>query len=105
MNAGKFYSDFRIRYESVAQDNVKRCVRIDATFSPWFTRVDGFSATFEVEDSRIIYGQDDFAVPPAGFNTGEYSVIADPETTEVDQMFVKYDSDNWSASWKAGCCS
>ena len=100
MNAGKFYSDFRLRYESVAQDNaLKDASALTLRSRLGFTsgEVDGFSATFEVEDSRIVFGQDEFSVPPAGFNTGEYSVIADPETTEVDQMFIKYASDDWSA--------
>ena len=100
MNSGKFYSDFRLRYESVAQDNALKdasALTLRSRLGFNSGKINGFSATFEVEDSRIIYGQDDFAVPPAGFNTGEYSVIADPETTEVDQMFIKYDADDWSA--------
>lgn len=38
-------------------------------------------------------GQGDYTVGPTGYNVGEYSVIADPETTEVDQAFIQYKSE------------
>ena len=99
MNSGKFYSDFRLRHESVAQDNALKnasALTLRSRLGFNSANVNGFSATFEFEDSRVIYGQDNYAVPVTGFNTGEYSVIAGPETTEVDQMFIKYNTDNWS---------
>ena len=89
---GKFYGDFRLRFEEVQQNNPlenatgltlrSRLGYITPTYS-------GFSGQIEIEDSRAII--DDFAVPPSGFNTGEFSVIADPESnTEIDQLLIKY---------------
>lgn len=101
LKTGKAYGDFRLRYETVEQDNPVD----DATALTLRSRLgyntgkfNGFSATLEVEDSRIVAGQDEFTVGPTGFNLGEYSVIADPETTEVDQMFIKYVNREFSAT-------
>lgn len=94
------WADLNLRYESVEQDNALE----DASALTLRTRlgfssgsVNGFSFTAEVEDSRIVLGQDEFTVGPTGFNVGEYSVIADPETTEVDQAFIQYKADNFTA--------
>jgi hypothetical protein len=38
-----------------------------------------------------VIGVYDISVPTTGFNSGVYSVIADPKSTEVDQAFVQYD--------------
>lgn len=93
LTSGKAYGNFNLRYETVDQDNALK----DADALTLRTRlgyvtgaVSGFSATIEVEDSRVVFGQDDYSVPPTGFKTGEYSVIADPESTEVDQGFIQY---------------
>ncbi|WP_189402662.1 alginate export family protein [Arenicella chitinivorans] len=90
-NAGKFFGDFRLRYETVDQDNALRDAdaltlrsRLGYKSPTW----SGFSAQVEVEDSTSLI--DDFSVPPAGVKTGQYSVIADPEVTEIDQAFVQY---------------
>lgn len=90
---GKASVDMNLRYEAVEQDNALQ----DATALTLRTRLGyttavykNFSAMIEMEDSRIVGGQDEFTVGPTGFNPGEYSVIADPETTELEQAFVKY---------------
>lgn len=100
LKGGTTSGDFRLRYESVDQDNARDDAsaltlrsRIGYTTGP----VSGFSATMEFEDSRIVAGQDEFSVDPTGFHPGEYSVIADPETTELDQGFLKYSSDTFTA--------
>ncbi|WP_341210123.1 alginate export family protein, partial [Alteromonas stellipolaris] len=87
------WADLNLRYESVDQDNALD----DASALTLRTRLgfksgtlNGFSFTAEVEDSRIVMGQGDYTVGPTGYNVGEYSVIADPETTEVDQAFIQY---------------
>lgn len=87
------WADLNLRYESVDQDNALD----DASALTLRTRLgfksgtlNGFSFTAEVEDSRIVMGQGDYTVGPTGYNLGEYSVIADPETTEVDQAFIQY---------------
>ncbi|WP_339725838.1 alginate export family protein [uncultured Paraglaciecola sp.] len=100
LTTGKAYGDFNLRYESVEQDNTAK----DASALTLRTRlgytsgsVNGFSATIEMEDSRIVMGQGDFTVGPAGYNSGLYSVIADPETTELDQGFIQYKNEKLTA--------
>lgn len=96
LTSGKAYGDFNLRYEDVSQDNTAA----DASALTLRTRlgyttgsVNGFSATVEMEDSRIVLGQGDYTVGPTGYNVGEYSVIADPEHTELDQGFIQYKND------------
>lgn len=92
LTSGKVYGDIRLRYESVDQGNLLD----DATALTVRTKLgystgsyEGFSALVEFEDSRIVAGVDDFSVPPIGFNLGS-SIIADPETTEIDQGYIQY---------------
>lgn len=96
-NKGKFYGDFRLRYETVEQNNPLE----DADALTLRSRVgyktaayEGFSALIEIEDVRELV--DDFSVPPAGVRPGQFSVIADPEGTEVDQAFVQYANEKLS---------
>ncbi|MFT6407977.1 MAG: hypothetical protein ACJAQ6_001393 [Arenicella sp.] len=91
--SGKAYVDLHLRFETVDQDNALA----DADGLTLRTRLGyrtaeliGLSAVIEVEDSRAVFGVDDFSVPATGFNVGEFSVIADPESTEIDQAFVQY---------------
>ncbi|MEM0911417.1 MAG: alginate export family protein [Pseudomonadota bacterium] len=94
---GKAFADFRLRYESVDQENPVE----DADALTLRTRLgyttgnyNGFSAVVELEDNRIVGGQGDFTVGPTGFNPGLFSVIADPEHTELDQGFVQYKNES-----------
>ncbi|MGQ8367080.1 alginate export family protein [Glaciecola sp. 1036] len=85
--------NMNLRYESVSQDNSLQDA--DALTLRTFVGIEsgeykGFSFNFEAEDSRIVLGQGDYTVGPTGYNVGEYSVIADPETTELDQAYVQY---------------
>ncbi len=91
MTSGKAYSDFRLRYESVEQDNALK----DADGLTLRSRVgyqtgtyEGFSGILEFEDSRTVLGLADYN-NTLGMNT-DYSVIADPETTELDQGYLQY---------------
>ena len=102
LNNGKTTGDVRLRYESVKQDNALD----DASALTMRTRLgyttggyNGFSATLEFEDSRIVGGVDEFSVPQTSFNTGEASVVLDPEVTEVDQAFVKYSNGGFSGKY------
>ncbi len=92
---GKAYADLRLRQESVSQDNALK----DASALTLRSRLgyatgayQNVSATLEVEDSRIVAGRGDYSVGPTGYQPGQYSVIADPETTELDQGFLQYKS-------------
>lgn len=88
---------FNLRYESVDQGNALQ----DADALTLRTMVgvttgsyNGFSLTAEMEDVRIALGQGDYSVPPTGYKPGEYSVIADPETTELHQGYIQYQNEN-----------
>ena len=90
---GKAKVDFRLRYEAVDQENALA----DADALTLRTRLNyttgtanGFSAVIEFEDVRSVLGVDDYSVPPSGVNPGVYSVIADPESTELDQAYIQY---------------
>ena len=100
LTGGKTHLNMNLRYESVEQDNPLD----DASAMTLRTRLsyttgvyENFSGMVEFEDSRIVGGFDEYSVPPASFNTGVYSIIPDPETTELDQAFVKYQSGAFTA--------
>jgi len=100
LTGGTPYADLNLRYETVDQDNALA----DADALTLRTRLGyktdsfkGFSALIEFEDSREVLGVDDFSVPPAGVRPGEFSVIADPETTELDQGFFQYSGGGFTA--------
>ncbi len=93
ITTGKTKVDLRLRYETVEQDNALE----DATALTLRSRLgyttgsyEGLSATAEFEDVRVVGSQDDYSVPPTGFQTGSFSVIADPEVTELDQGFLQF---------------
>jgi len=91
---GKAYGDFRLRYEMVDQDNTAKdadALTLRSRLGYITGDVQGFSAGIEFEDSRTIAGMDDYN-DTNGHNS-DYSVIADPETTELDQGYVQYKND------------
>ena len=93
LSNGSSYGDFRLRFEQVDQDNNlddAKALTLRSRLGYSTQAVNGFSATLEVEDVRIVSGVDDYSVGPTGFNPGEFSVIADPESTEIDQGFIQY---------------
>ena len=88
--------DFRLRYENVQQDNTLAnadALTLRTRLNYTLGSKKGFSAVVEFEDSRTLLGVDDYSVPPTGFQSGVYSVIADPNSTEVDQAYFQYVSD------------
>ncbi len=98
---GSVKVNLNLRYEMVEQDNALK----DADALTLRTRLTyatadyyGFSSTLEFEDSRVVAGVDDYN-NTLGKNP-QYSVIADPETTEFDQFFLKYNYEGFTA--KAG---
>ena len=83
--------DLNLRYEAVDQDNALK----DASALTLRTRLthttasyNGFTGVVEFEDSRQVFGVDNYN--DATGNNTQYSVVADPETTEVDQAYVQY---------------
>ncbi len=102
VSSGKAYGDLRLRYENVAQDNSAD----DANALTLRTRLgyttgayEGFSAGLEFEDSRVVAGENAYELPgparPAGYTVKGKSVVADPETTELDQGFLQYQGENY----------
>lgn len=87
---GKAKLDIRLRYESVDQNNALQ----DAQAPTLRTRLGyatddylGWSAYGEFEDVTVV-GDDDYNLPPDTPKT--YSVVADPEGSEVNQLFLRY---------------
>lgn len=97
LSSGTAYGDFRLRYEHVEQDNTAenaKALTLRSRLGYNTGSYEGFSATVEFEDSRVVSGQDRFELPgparDAGYIVKGRSVVADPETTELDQAFIKY---------------
>ncbi len=92
--SGKTYGDIRLRYEMVEQDNALKdadALTVRTRLGYTTSDYEGFTATLEFEDSRVVAGMEDFNSTQNG--NAEYSVVADPETTELDQGFLQYKSD------------
>lgn len=99
LTSGKVSADINIRYEMVDQDTdlVDEASALTMRTRLGYTtgELSGFSAMAEFEDVRIIAGMDEYTV--GSFNEGDYSVIADPEVTELDQGFLQYKSGMFTA--------
>lgn len=90
---------FNLRYEGVDEDNaLKNATAVTLRSALKYTTAPfkGFTAVVEAEDVRAV-GTDDYAVPTTGFNTGKFSVINDPETTEVNQAYLQYIAGGFTA--------
>ncbi|TKB45351.1 alginate export family protein [Thalassotalea mangrovi] len=93
-----FMADFRLRYESVDQDNLlndAEALTLRTTIGLRTPEILGFSVYVEGEDSRPVFGIDNYN-DTLGMNP-DYSVIADPETTELDQGYLQFSSKNITA--------
>lgn len=113
LKSGTTTGDFRLRYEAVDQDNTTddaSALTLRSRVGYTTGTVSGFSATIEFEDVRIVAGQSEYTDRVTHFHTdfvevpgespkevNQYSIIADPETTELDQGFLKYSSDKFTA--------
>jgi len=92
---GKTSANLNLRYETVSQDNSLKdadafTLRTRLTYATG--TVEGFSALVEFEDSRNVFGVDEYN--NAIGDNQDYSVIADPETTELDQLLLQYKQKN-----------
>ncbi len=95
VKAGKFYANFRTRFEAVDQDNAlddAEALTLRSRIGFITGDVSGFSATIEFEDTRVVADVDDFN-DTIGNGVGN-SVIADPEHSEIDQAFLQYKTDD-----------
>jgi hypothetical protein len=92
---GKLSANVNLRYESVEQNNTAK----DADALTLRTRLNyttatfnGFSAAVELENSTALV--DDYK--DAIGNGNEFSVVADPDHTELDQGYIAYKNDKFS---------
>ncbi|MEW6991797.1 alginate export family protein [Colwelliaceae bacterium 6441] len=92
---GKASANLNLRYEAVEQDNAAK----DADALTLRTRLNyttgafkGFSAAVELENSIALV--DDYK--DAIGHGNEYSVVADPDHTELDQAYIAYKGDKLS---------
>lgn len=100
LTSGTVYGDFRLRYENVEQDNAlndANALTLRTMLGYNTGSYEGLSATVEFEDSRVVAGQDAYDLPGpaqgAGYLAKGRSVVADPETTELDQGYLQYKTD------------
>lgn len=92
--AGKFSLNLRLRYETVEQTGLRDAdaltlrTRLGFATAPW----QGFKAFIEAED---ITAADGDSYSQSGLNPGGAgrAVIADPETTELNQLYLAYTRD------------
>ncbi|NND83326.1 MAG: alginate export family protein [Gammaproteobacteria bacterium] len=90
---GKPYAQLNLRWESVQQENALRdadAVTLRSRLGYQSENFQGWRGALEVEAVRTVLGVNDYSVPPSGFNAGQFSVIADPQTTELDQLWLQY---------------
>lgn len=100
LTGGKISFSARARYESVEQDNALKdanAFTVRSTLGYETAQFRGFSGKVEVEDVSEI-GSDNFNSTTNG-NT-QYSVVADPNNTEVLQAYLAYN--NWDTEFKYG---
>jgi hypothetical protein len=92
---GTPYGDFRLRFESVdsnaANRNKADALTLRSRLGYKTGDVSGVSAVIEFEDSRVVGGVDDYN--DTNGHNGNHDVVADPETTELDQGFIQYKND------------
>lgn len=95
MTGGKANLSFRYRYETVEQDNAldDAAASTVRTVLGYTTGIyGGFSGYIEFEDVSVA-GEDDYNSTTNG-NTA-FSVIADPEVTELNEVYLGYKGDNF----------
>ncbi len=90
MKSGKVSFSARARYESVEQDNALKdadAFTLRTTLGYETGRFNGFGGFLELEDVTDL-GDDNYNSTTNGEST--YSVVADPEGTEVNQAYLSY---------------
>ncbi len=91
LSGGTPYGDFRLRYEHVDQDNAldkANALTLRTRLGYKTGNYQGLTGVLEFEDARTVAGVDDFNDTQG--QAADHSVVADPETTEVDQAFLQY---------------
>ena len=97
MNESKTKLSFRFRHEGVDQDGKPEDANANTvrTRLSWTSGVvNNFSAKFEFDDVRSL-GDDDFNSTANG--NGLYPVVADPEGSELNQAYIQYKDQGFTA--------
>ena len=92
LTGGKVSFSARARYESVEQDNGLKdadAFTIRTTLGYKTGAFHGFSGFIEAEDVTEL-GSEHYDFNPAAQGNNAYSVIADPDGTEVNQAYLQY---------------
>lgn len=95
LTTGKTSANVRIRYEGVDDSTNKNAdagtIRTRLTYTTGAYK--GFSAGVEFEDSRQVFGASNYNDLTG--NGAGYAVVADPETTELDQAYIQYQGEQF----------
>jgi alginate export protein len=92
LKGGKVNLDMRLRYEYVDQDNTlssANALTLRTRLGYTTAKFKGFDVMVEMENNAPVVR--DYNSGPGGNNKTEYSVVADPEATEVNQVFLGFD--------------
>ncbi len=88
LTGGKVSANVRLRYEEVSDDaviNDGEALTLRTRLGYETAPFEGFTAVVEAEDTRTMFGIDDYAPERAG-----YATIADPKDTEVNRAYLRY---------------
>ena len=89
ITGGKAKADFRLRMETVEQDNAREdasSLTLRSRLGYGTAEYKGFSGYMEFEHVTAL--DDDYSIPGGADQT--YSIVADPEGAELNQMYLKY---------------
>ena len=92
---GKLSADLNLRFESVEQDNAVRdaeAITLRTRLNYTTGNFNGFSAAVEVENSVSLVDEYNDTLGEGS----DYSVVADPDHTELDQAYIAYKNDKFS---------
>jgi hypothetical protein len=93
LTGGKVSFSARARYENVDQDSATReeadAYTLRTTLGYETGALNGFKGFIEFEDVSEL-GSESYDAYPTALGNNEYSVIADPEGTEVNQAYLQY---------------
>lgn len=95
LTGGKVKINARLRYEDVDQDNLDstELLSLRTRIGYGTGSFHGFSFYGEMEDIREVGSIDDYNSGPNGNGMTEFALIADPEETELNQMYLQYGKD------------
>ena len=91
--------NFRYRYEYVDEDNPKETAKastLKSRVTLSTAAYEGFSALLEVDDVSQI-GNERYGTPSNGMGA-QYSVVADPDGTTINQAYLKYKNDYFTGT-------